>query len=97
MGGKGLTEPICPFLFLNPFPPRPNKIGPFVILLYLTPDDFTREGRASVWERVKRDIKVKLEGKRTNTKNQTFYFIGRRKEVVPWGSTDFKTIFSNTK
>ena len=26
--------------------------GPFVILLYLTPDKFTSQGRASRWERV---------------------------------------------
>ena len=33
--GKGLTGPICLTLF--PFPPRPAKIGPFVILLCLKP------------------------------------------------------------
>ena len=52
LGGKGLTGPICPSLFLNPFSPRPAKTVPFVILLCLTPDDFTRQGRASGWERV---------------------------------------------
>ena len=46
LGGKGLTEPICPSLFLNPFPPRAAKSGHFVILLCLTPDDFTRQRRA---------------------------------------------------
>ena len=53
LGGKKLTEPlICPSLFLNPFPPRAAKSGHFVILLCLTPDDFTRQQRASGWERV---------------------------------------------
>ena len=36
LGGKGLTGPISPSLLLNPFPPRPAKTGPFVILLCLT-------------------------------------------------------------
>ena len=46
VGGKGLTGPICPSLFLlNPFPPKPAKTGPFIILLCLTPDDFTHQGR----------------------------------------------------
>ena len=54
LGGKGLTWPICPSLFLNPFPLRPAKTVPFVILLCLTPDDFTYQGRASGWERVNR-------------------------------------------
>ena len=35
------------------FSPRPAKATPFVILLCLMPDDFTRQGRASGWERVK--------------------------------------------
>ena len=52
LGGKGLTEPICPSLFLNPFPPRAAKSGRFVILLCLTPDDFARQKRASGWGRV---------------------------------------------
>ena len=47
-----LTGPICPTLFLNPFPPRLAKTIPFVILLCLMPDDFTRQWRASGWERV---------------------------------------------
>ena len=33
-------------------PPRPAKTGPFIILLCLTQDDFTCQGRASVSERV---------------------------------------------
>ena len=33
LGGKGLTGPICPSLFLNLFPPRPGETGPFIILL----------------------------------------------------------------
>ena len=41
-----------PSLFRNPFPPRPAKTGPFIILLCLMSDDFTREGRAFGWERV---------------------------------------------
>ena len=45
--GIGLTGPICPFLFLNPFPPRPAKTTPFVTLLCLMPDNFTRHGSAS--------------------------------------------------
>ena len=36
----------------NPFSPRPAKTVHFVILLCLTLYDFTRQGRASGWERV---------------------------------------------
>ena len=36
-----LTGPICLSLFPNPFTPRPAKTGPFIILLCLTPEDFT--------------------------------------------------------
>ena len=32
--------------------PRPAQTVPFVILLCLTPDDFTRQWRASGWEMV---------------------------------------------
>ena len=39
-----LTGPICPSLFLNPFPPRPAKTAPFIILL--------SSNVASGWERV---------------------------------------------
>ena len=55
LGGKGLTGPtcICPSLFLNPFSPRPAKTVTFVSLLCLTLYDFTRQVRASGWERVK--------------------------------------------
>ena len=52
MGGKGLTGTICSSLFLNPFSPRPAQTGPFIILLSLTPDNFTPQGRACGWERV---------------------------------------------
>ena len=38
---------------VNPFSPRPAKTVHFVILLCLTLYDFTRQGRASGWERVK--------------------------------------------
>ena len=34
------------------FPFETDQNLPFVILLCLTPDEFTREGRASGWERV---------------------------------------------
>ena len=40
MGGKGLTGPICPSLFIH--------------LFCLMPDDLTRRGKTSEWERVKR-------------------------------------------
>ena len=40
LGGKGLTGPICPSLFLNSFPPKPANASPFVILLCLMPDYF---------------------------------------------------------
>ena len=53
LGGKGLTRPICPSLFLNPFSPRLANTGHFVILLFLTPYNFTHQRRASGWERVK--------------------------------------------
>ena len=32
--------------------PRPAKTVPFIVLLSLTPDNITRQGRASGWERV---------------------------------------------
>ena len=38
---------------LNPFPPTPAKTTPFVILLCLMPDDFTRQERASRRENMK--------------------------------------------
>ena len=41
--------------YCNPFPPALQtvaKTAPFVILPYLMPDDFTRQRRASGWERV---------------------------------------------
>ena len=41
----------CTFPF-NPFSPRPAKTVPFVSLLCLTLHNFTRQGRASGWERV---------------------------------------------
>ena len=56
LGGKGLTGPICPSLFLNLSSPRPVKTIPFVILLCLMPNDFTHQGRASRWERVKHNF-----------------------------------------
>ena len=66
-GGKGLTGPICPSLFLNSFFPRPAKASPFVILLCLMPDNFICQGRASVWERVKlRSKRFKPEHHQTN-------------------------------
>ena len=37
----------------NPFPPRLAKTTPSIILLCLTPDDFTHPGRSSGWERAK--------------------------------------------
>ena len=52
---KSLTSihwAICPFLFLNLFSPTPAKTVAFVILFCVTPDDFTRQGRASGWELV---------------------------------------------
>ena len=48
-------RPVAPFvslrlghveLHINPFPPRVAKSGHFVILLCLTPDEFTRQTRA---------------------------------------------------
>ena len=38
---------------VNLFSPRPTKTVPFVSLLCLMLYDFTRQGRASEWERVK--------------------------------------------
>ena len=40
-------------LLVLPFPPRVAKTSSFVILLCLMSDDFTHQGRASGWERVK--------------------------------------------
>ena len=39
--------------------PRLTKTVPFLILLCLTPDDFTRQWRASGWERVKQFCSTK--------------------------------------
>ena len=39
-------------VYNNLFPPRPGKTGPFVILLCLTPDNLTYQGKAAGWERV---------------------------------------------
>ena len=48
-------------LYLNPFSPRPAKNGHFVILhCDLTPDDITRQGRVSGWERVKYNLDILL-------------------------------------
>ena len=41
-------------LYFNYFPSKLAKTVPVVILLCLTPDDFTYQGRASGWERVNR-------------------------------------------
>ena len=50
LGEKGL---ICPSLFFNPFHHRPAKpSSPFVILLCLTLEHFTHQGRASRRKRV---------------------------------------------
>ena len=38
---SSLTGPICLSLFPNPFTPRAAKTSPFIILLCLTPEDFT--------------------------------------------------------
>ena len=43
---------------INPFPPRAAKSGHFVILLSLTPDDFTCQRRACGWERVNQSAGV---------------------------------------
>ena len=45
-------------IFINLSSPRPAKTIPFVILLCLTPDDFTRQWRASGWERVNGSYRV---------------------------------------
>ena len=43
----------CLHIQFNPFLPRPAKTTSFVNLLCLRGDDFTFQGRASGWERVK--------------------------------------------
>ena len=42
---------------VNVMPPKLAKTNSFVILLCLTPDDFTCQGRASGWERVKEQLR----------------------------------------
>ena len=37
---------------IKPFPSQSSQNCPLGILLYLTPDDFGRQGRAFGWERV---------------------------------------------
>ena len=37
---------------IDPFPPRPAKASLFVILLCLSQDNFSCQGRASAWEKV---------------------------------------------
>ena len=55
LGGRELTEPVSLSAHLSSLTlslaPRLAKTSPFVILLCLTPDDRTRQGRASGWER----------------------------------------------
>ena len=58
LGGKGLTGPIYTSLFLNPFSPRPAQTSPFIIVLCLMPNYFTRQGRASRYERVRDYIRI---------------------------------------
>ena len=41
------------FLLVINFSPRVAKTAPFIILLCLTPDDFTHQEKAYGWERVK--------------------------------------------
>ena len=53
LGGKALTVPICASSSLTLSLPDRILTVPFVILLCLTPDDFTHQWRASGWERVK--------------------------------------------
>ena len=49
-----LTYTFKSFFFLNPSPPpRPAKIGHFIILLCQMPNAFTHQGRALGWESVK--------------------------------------------
>ena len=62
-GGKGMIA-VRFDLYINPFPPRADKSVHFIILLCLTPDNFTRQRRAPGWERVKVDGKgLKWVGK----------------------------------
>ena len=51
-GWERVNWAYLPILFLKLSSPRPTKTVLFVILLCLTPDDFTRQRRASGWERV---------------------------------------------
>ena len=59
LGGKGLTG-LSAHLPNNLSSPRLAKTVPFVILLCLTPDHFTRQWRASGWERVNIFIMIVL-------------------------------------
>ena len=52
LGKKRLTQGIlyvCPYLFLNPFPPRLAKTNPMIILLCLMPDYFTLSNTRSFY------------------------------------------------
>ena len=49
LGGKGITGPIPPSFWLNPFPPRSATL---LILFCLMPGEFTCQGRDFGWERV---------------------------------------------
>ena len=52
LGGKGFKLDLSAHLSSLTFSPRLAKNGHFVILLCLMPYDFTRQARASGWERV---------------------------------------------
>ena len=51
-------------ILINVFSPRLAKTVPFVIFLCITPEDFTRQWRASGWEHLQ--LYVKLYGANLN-------------------------------
>ena len=51
---------------INPFSPRPAQTVPFVSLLCLMLYDFTRQGRASGWERVKQLLLIRFDQVKKN-------------------------------
>ena len=49
---ESVTNIVLRVIYFNLFPPKAAKSRHFVILLCVTPDDFTRQRRATGWESV---------------------------------------------
>ena len=68
LGRKGLTEPICPSLFLNPFPPRATKSIHFVIVYTVSNVRRFYSSNESLW--VGKGFNVKYGNERIKRNHQ---------------------------